>query len=467
MKKYILPLALAFLANMTVAAAYNDDDKNVLLITGSLTNCGADSTRLYEYDGIGYHLIAQALLEHNADGSNTFSLKVPKKLQRGVYFIGSDRNNVRTLVIGTEKGYTETAIRITGDCAQWKTATVVGAPDNALLDMAMQQLAQLNNAAGQAVMNFRNANGDAAQTLKATEQLRAIDIQKLALLDSVGKVSPFVKAAVTLRTYISWYYDKKTYADELQYFGNEYFNYNDFKNIAYFEKMPLLSDAYREYTQTLGMVGMPPEVQRGFIDKALGKIPENSRAYKAALTGVMQAYIDKDATNFVHYAEQWLTKYGKESGEHTPGLKQRIAAVQSQVLGGVAPDIKLGTPEGGEYALSQLRGKVVLIDFWASWCGPCQAQLTHTKKLAEKYTEKGVVFIYISMDSDAEAWKYALKEKNLSGIHANDKTIIPLNFLIQGLPNCFIVGKNGKIAQNSMLRSKINDEKMIDYLLKM
>jgi Thioredoxin-like len=86
--------------------------------------------------------------------------------------------------------------------------------------------------------------------------------------------------------------------------------------------------------------------------------------------------------------------------------------------------------------------------------------------MQERFKDKNVVFLYISLDQDQEAWRFSVKEKNLGGIQANDPTIVPINFMVQALPNYFVVDKNGKIALNSLIKSKIDAEKMLEYLLK-
>ena len=136
------------------------------------------------------------------------------------------------------------------------------------------------------------------------------------------------------------------------------------------------------------------------------------------------------------------------------------------MIGETIPPFSLIDINGKEVRQQDLIGKVVVIDFWASWCGPCQAQMSHHKQLAEKYKDKNVEFVFISIDQDPEAWREFLKMQPLPGINGNDAMLLPINFQIQAIPNYFVIDKTGRVAYNSLIKTRINADTIITYLIK-
>ena len=103
---------------------------------------------------------------------------------------------------------------------------------------------------------------------------------------------------------------------------------------------------------------------------------------------------------------------------HAPKVAKEIASVEAVQPGKPAPDLIGLNPEGKEIKLSDLKGKVVLIDFWATWCGPCRAAMPHVKDLYNKYHDKGFeVFCVADNDSNPDEWKEAVASEGIDGFY--------------------------------------------------
>lgn len=95
------------------------------------------------------------------------------------------------------------------------------------------------------------------------------------------------------------------------------------------------------------------------------------------------------------------------------GVKEEIAARQRVRPGQPAPDFNLATPDGSRLSLSDLRGKYVVLDFWASWCRPCRASFPEMKQIYAKYKDKGLEILGVTNDSRQEEWLKALEQDQL------------------------------------------------------
>ncbi|MFK7775918.1 MAG: TlpA family protein disulfide reductase, partial [Saprospiraceae bacterium] len=117
-----------------------------------------------------------------------------------------------------------------------------------------------------------------------------------------------------------------------------------------------------------------------------------------------------------------------------------------------APNFTLSDIEGKEVKLSELKGKVVYLDFWATWCSPCLMQMKNSKSWKAKFKNKEVVFLYLSLDKNKTAWESFVKINKDQGIHliaaGGDvyKSQIAKLYKVKKLPAYFLIDKNGKIA---------------------
>ncbi len=135
-----------------------------------------------------------------------------------------------------------------------------------------------------------------------------------------------------------------------------------------------------------------------------------------------------------------------------------------------APEIALNTPEGKELRLSSLRGKYVLIDFWAAWCGPCRKENPNVVRLYNKYKNKGFTVFSVSLDNNAEDWKAAIAADGLIWPnHVSDllqwKSPMPQLYGFSGIPHTVLVDPDGKIIATG-LRGSTLEQKLIEIFEK-
>ena len=167
----------------------------------------------------------------------------------------------------------------------------------------------------------------------------------------------------------------------------------------------------------------------------------------------------------------YTKQYAKFVGQLEQSINARMANERIKV-GQPAPDIKLPSPTGKTYALSELKGKVVLIDFWASWCGPCRRANPHVVQAYKKFNNKGFEVFSVSLDGldsrtkarfptesqvkqqmerSKDRWVKAIEKDGLEwDYHVSDlkkwESAPASVYGVRGIPRTFLVDRDGKIA---------------------
>lgn len=159
-------------------------------------------------------------------------------------------------------------------------------------------------------------------------------------------------------------------------------------------------------------------------------------------------------------AEKWrMTGLGKQ-------YARRIQAAHAITVGDEAPVIKLNDTQGKPVSLADLKGKIVLIDFWASWCEPCRAEGPNLKAQYKLYKDKGFEILSVSLDTDEKRWLKAINDDGLSWLQVSDlkgyRSETVQSYGIGGIPSFFLIDRDGKIIANSDLQGTALNQKLAE-----
>ena len=227
-------------------------------------------------------------------------------------------------------------------------------------------------------------------------------------------------------------------------------------------------DYPKHYTDSIGKLFQAiRQEKRDFAQKAV----DNNRSDKRFVK-VLGIYVQNYLT--IDELEADLKKFSPEVQKEQE-WKDKMDFVKYSRLnlpGQNCIDFTVKGHDGKEIRLSDLlaKNKLVLIDFWASWCGACRATMPHLKDIYPEYKKKGVEFFSVSLDDKEENWKKAFKEEALPWIDGSNllgwKDPIAKQYAITGIPFKILIGKDGVIVDKGFARSGSLEKAMDEYLNK-
>ncbi|MFI5149086.1 MAG: redoxin domain-containing protein [Bacteroidia bacterium] len=170
---------------------------------------------------------------------------------------------------------------------------------------------------------------------------------------------------------------------------------------------------------------------------------------------VLQLFSDKEAS-FPYFEKVSISmkkKYPEQ--KNLQAFYDYVDKMNKLSIGSVAPEIKLNNPEGKDIALSSLKGKVVLVDFWASWCGPCRKENPHVREIYHTYHDKGFEVYSVSLDDNKASWMKAIADDSLIWVnHVSElkkwqSAVVP-QYEIKGIPMTVLLDRQGRIIAKNL-----------------
>jgi thiol-disulfide isomerase/thioredoxin len=188
-------------------------------------------------------------------------------------------------------------------------------------------------------------------------------------------------------------------------------------------------------------------------NKYLQNFIEKNVSSFAALAAIQQLQPEEFLSTFIKLDEGLFAKYPNSA--YIKSFHAQVSNQKKLTMGTEAPEINALTPDGKNLALSSLKGKIVLVDFWASWCGPCRAENPNVVKAFKKYNPKGFDIFSVSLDTDKNKWAAAIAKDGLlwknhvSDLKGWQSPFVQL-YNFNGIPYNVLLDKKGNIIAKNL-----------------
>lgn len=139
----------------------------------------------------------------------------------------------------------------------------------------------------------------------------------------------------------------------------------------------------------------------------------------------------------------------------------RIAGLKNTEVKAIAPDFILLTPEGEEVSLYEVKGKLKIIDFWASWCGPCRLENPTMVQLYQDFKERGLAIVSVSLDTDKKKWVEAIRKDGMPWIHVSSlegwNSKVVKTYGVDAVPAIFVLDGNNRILAKQLRGTELRE----------
>ncbi|MEM8584866.1 MAG: TlpA disulfide reductase family protein [Bacteroidota bacterium] len=448
--KRLLILFPVLLLTMAVAAQNQ--------LEANLTGCNSP-LKLFQFNGIAFDQAE----ELTAEEANLYAYESTDEEPR-FYYLGTAPNNVMPIILGGDAG----TLSVRGNCQQMRQTEVSDEGLNQAYAALKRKFDDVNRSTRQfqnALMQARSSNDEDAMA-EVVNNFKELDEQKRLNIQSARETHPLLGRIAAINTFLSYQgQDDGTYGNEINYYVNTFFQFVDHEDTGY-NILPWTYEGTKNFTTPLVRV-VGGENLFNTLAATVSRWPEGSQAQFYAMGGVFAALMQAKNGITVQWADMMIERFADTQPSAIAQLRQQMETATTFLPGFQAPEIEGQSPEGETIKLSDLRGQYVLLDFWASWCGPCRRENPNVVRVYNEYHERGFEILGVSLDNNADRWKAAIEQDGLSWPHISDlggwRSAHARAYGVTSIPETILLDPEGKIVARG-LRGATLEAKLAEIL---
>lgn len=455
---FLLLIPAALLAQKPVKAAGAGKDQGPVTLTCKIVGqpLNTDSLTLYEYAGLAMRTVQRA--GRRADSSFVFTL--PRGKAR-IYGVGFSENGAARVILGEEPEVT-----LWANASYMDKARTVNSPANRAYENMRKRVETLKLEGETHRLAYQQAQSENNNQLRNSVQARIMQHGKAkqTYLDSLRKSSPMLwhSASLMLTPDVEAEKNADAYGgNQGKFLAKEYFRYANLADKGY-DESPEVFTAFEAYAKILNDHA-GNEAQQ-LADAQLAKIPSGSLTARMALGGLVSGFKTAQSPLYPVYTQRYIDTYRAQSFGEVNRIEYELRRAGAFTPGMTAPDLQGMTPDSQRISLAQFRGNYLLVDFWASWCGPCRRENPNVKAMYDKYHPKGFNIIGISLDRERGAWVKAIEADGLNWAHMSDlkgwNSEHAKIYGVTSIPQTVLLDKEGRIVARN-LRGEALKEKLV------
>ncbi|CAH1001504.1 Thiol-disulfide oxidoreductase ResA [Neolewinella maritima] len=423
-------------------------------LTAELADC-TQPIQLFRFTGFGFEPLLP--LAERPDGSYQLSLSIPEPVFR---YIGTDASNAVPIILGGEDSLT-----LHGNCEALRQATVGGSAINTAYVQLKADFEAFNERYTTLIQDIQVIQ-DERVNREGKEAMRQLDQDKRELVARMAIEYPLLGRVASLNTYLSYYSaDQEQYPSEVGHYAQTYFQFVDFTDPGY-DDLSWTFEGTRGFTTTL-LKALPADEIADVILEQTAHWPAGGKARFLARSGALGALFPAKHPATMPVARALIDEYEDSEPGAIAFVKQQTAGLASFIIGAPAPLFTAPTPAGEELSLESLRGQVVLLDFWASWCGPCRRENPNVVKMYHKYKDRGFEILGVSLDDRRERWEGAIAADKLDWLHVSDlqgwQSAYGQLYGVTSIPQTVLLDRDGTILARNLRGAEL-ERKLAEVL---